>query len=178
MEAQKMSRIRYPDPGLLEENGATTTTTRNYRVPAINSQKPKKVSQARHANTADLIVIEESPRGITFHNVLSLRPTKRYWRVLEQSGLASKQANGYVFRFVSEEQFRQDETGVTTGSFAILDSHEDLEDEPRLHRDDAFSVAHKPEVLFSKQIELQITELPRWKPRITINRRMIEAEDD
>ncbi|MFN6528557.1 hypothetical protein [Nostoc sp. ChiSLP03a] len=57
-------------------------------------------------------------------------------------------------------------------------SHEDLEDEPRLHRDDKFSVAHKPEVLFSKPIELQTTDLPPWKPRITIDRRMIETEDD
>ena len=173
-----MSHIRYPDPGLLEENGAITTTTQNYRSPVINSQKPKKANQARHINTADLIVIEEPPRGITLQNVLSLRPTKRYWRVLEQSGLASKQVNSYVLTFVSEKQLKQDETGVTTGSFASLDSHEDLEDEPRLHRGNAFSVAHKPEILFSKQIELQTTDLPRWKPCITINSRMFEAEDD
>ncbi|WP_445634546.1 hypothetical protein NSTC745_06369 [Nostoc sp. DSM 114161] len=55
---------------------------------------------------------------------------------------------------------------------------EDLEDEPRLHRDDKFSVAHKPEVLFSKPIELETTGLPLWKPHIAIDRRMIETEDD
>ncbi|QLE47940.1 hypothetical protein FD724_07295 [Nostoc sp. C057] len=175
-----MSSILYADTGLLEENGATTTT-QSYRRSAINSQKPRQINQARHSNTADLIVTEESPRGIILQHVLPSRPTKRYWRVLEQPGLASKQANNYVLRFAaSEEQFRQNDTGVTTSSIAItsLDNDEDLEDELRLHRDDSFSVAHKPEVLFSKQVELRTSDLPRWKPHITIDRRMIEAEDD
>lgn len=75
------------------------------------------------------------------------------------------------------------EDGLATSPTEITDlwkwlSHEDLEYEPRLHRDDKFSVVHKPEVLFSEQIELQITDLPHWKPRITINRRMVETEDD
>jgi hypothetical protein len=181
MEAQKINGIRYPDSGLLEQNGATTTTTQSYRRSAVNSQNPKQINQTRHPNTADLIVTEESPRGIILQNVLSLRPTKHYWRVLEQARLASKQANNYVLRFAaSEEQFRQNDSGATTSSISItsLDSDADLEDELRLHRDDAFSVTHKPEVLFSKQVELRTADLPRWKPHITIDRRMIEAEDD
>ncbi|MEH2034616.1 MAG: hypothetical protein V7K67_34315 [Nostoc sp.] len=41
-----------------------------------------------------------------------------------------------------------------------------------------FSVAHKPEILFSKPIELKTKELPRFKPHITITRRMVESDEE
>lgn len=41
-----------------------------------------------------------------------------------------------------------------------------------------FHIPHPEKVLFSEQIEIKIAELPRLQPHITIDRRMIEDEDD
>ncbi len=37
---------------------------------------------------------------------------------------------------------------------------------------------YHPKVLFSEQIEVRTADLPRWKPRITIDRRTLTREDD
>jgi hypothetical protein len=41
-----------------------------------------------------------------------------------------------------------------------------------------FSPPHKPKILFSELIEIEVTSLPRWKPQITIDRRTLDRADD
>jgi len=41
-----------------------------------------------------------------------------------------------------------------------------------------FSPLYHPKVLFSEQIEVRTADLPRWKPRITIDRRTLMRGDD
>jgi len=41
-----------------------------------------------------------------------------------------------------------------------------------------FSPLYHPKVLFSRQIEVRTADLPRWKPRITIDRRTLTRGDD
>ncbi len=41
-----------------------------------------------------------------------------------------------------------------------------------------FSPLYHPKVLFSEQIEVRTADLPRWKPCITIDRRMLKRGDD
>ena len=41
-----------------------------------------------------------------------------------------------------------------------------------------FSPLYHPKVLFSQQIEVRTADLPRWKPRITIDRRTLMRGDD
>jgi len=41
-----------------------------------------------------------------------------------------------------------------------------------------FSPLYHPKVLFSEQIEVRTADLPRWKPRITIDRRTLTRGDD
>jgi hypothetical protein len=40
-----------------------------------------------------------------------------------------------------------------------------------------FAPTHSREVLFSQQVEIRTADLPRWKPHITIDRRMLERDD-
>lgn len=41
-----------------------------------------------------------------------------------------------------------------------------------------FSPLYHPKVLFSQQIEVRTAYLPRWKPRITLDRRTLTRGDD
>jgi hypothetical protein len=51
------------------------------------------------------------------------------------------------------------------------------EPDPRIWRG-VFSPSYHFEVLFSQQVEVRTAELPRWRPRITIDRRTLARGDD
>lgn len=41
-----------------------------------------------------------------------------------------------------------------------------------------FRVHHEREVIFSREVEFHLQQLPRWKPRIALDRRTIDTDDD
>jgi hypothetical protein len=43
---------------------------------------------------------------------------------------------------------------------------------------DVFTVSHKPQVLFSKDIEVKVNDLPDWKPHIVIDSYFFEDDDE
>jgi hypothetical protein len=43
---------------------------------------------------------------------------------------------------------------------------------------DVFALSHKPQVLFSKDIEVKVNELPDWKPHIVIDSYFLEDDDE
>ncbi|MCI0694999.1 hypothetical protein L0337_23685 [candidate division KSB1 bacterium] len=51
------------------------------------------------------------------------------------------------------------------------------EPEPQAWRG-VFSPIYKWEILFSQHVKIRTSELPRLKPHITVDRRMLEGEDD
>jgi hypothetical protein len=166
-----MTLIKYSD-SISEESSATTTTQT-----ANISQKSNKLAYNRKINPVDLIAVPEARKGITFRGVSLPSSIRYYWRVLAQPSLALRVETHYVFRVAAhEEQLEQTEDAATTSLFSIT-ALQNTEDESRTHRG-VFFVTREPKVLFSKQIEISTRELPRWKPRVTIDRRMIEAEDD
>lgn len=68
-----------------------------------------------------------------------------------------------------------EDTGTTISSTESFDP--DVDDEPEDYRG-ILAVKHHRKPIFSEEIEIQVKNLPRRKPRITIDRRMVEIEDD
>jgi len=53
----------------------------------------------------------------------------------------------------------------------------DSEEEEQSHAG-TFAVVHKRRMIFTQQVEIKTQNLPRWKPRVIIDRRMLEDVDE
>ena len=101
---------------------------------------------------------------------------KYYWPVLRGPGASLSAGKSYVLSFeVSEEQLGYPENVVAlTSRWPAL--WRQVEFDPTVWRG-VFPLTHKRKVLFSKKIKIRTAEIPRWKPKITLERRMLEGED-
>jgi hypothetical protein len=101
---------------------------------------------------------------------------KYYWPVLRAHWPSLSRWKNYILSFeVSGEQLGYPEHVVTRASRWPDLWHQD-EVDPTVWRG-VFPLTHKKKVLFTKQIKLRSTEIPRWKPTITLDRRRLEGED-
>jgi hypothetical protein len=62
-----------------------------------------------------------------------------------------------------------------TGSSLRLSARYESEEAPWRG---VFTMSYPRKTIFSKEVKIHTSALPRWKPRITIDRRTLESEDD
>ena len=172
-----MKTLKRPNFLLNDKDLGTTTSNGLSDGTAITSQTSRQSNRSRRNNLVDLVVVSESPRGITFPGVVQPQSTKYYWRVSNQPGAFPRIPTGYALRVEASEEKLEQLEDVTISGLSSLSPLPTADDEPRDYRG-VFPVTHKPKILFSKEIEIKTAELPRWKPRITIDRRMLEDEDE
>lgn len=101
---------------------------------------------------------------------------KYYWCVPRLWAFTQHGATSYLFFLEAAEDqlgFHED-TVVSTAPWPVLWQHS--EPEPSMWRG-IFSPTYNRKILFSQKVEFQTSELPRWKPHITIDRRTLEIED-
>lgn len=66
----------------------------------------------------------------------------------------------------------EEETATSTRKIGRVAEENDLDYRGVYH------IPSQSKVLFSEEIEIKTEELPRWQPKITIEPRMLEDEDD
>jgi hypothetical protein len=71
----------------------------------------------------------------------------------------------------------EDQPGHSEDALATVSPWQHLEPEPQVWRG-IFSPVYNWKVLFSQQVKIHPSELPHLKPHITIDRRVLEEEDD
>ncbi|MBW2085180.1 MAG: hypothetical protein JRI54_04025 [Deltaproteobacteria bacterium] len=75
----------------------------------------------------------------------------------------------------------EEDTFFQRNSIATMDCETELQqhekEEPITFRG-IFNPPYKRKILFSKRIKIKTADLPRWKPKITIDRRSLEINND
>ncbi|MGC9528319.1 MAG: hypothetical protein ACP5D7_22520 [Limnospira sp.] len=120
---------------------------------------------------ADICIASETSADLTIDESKKLAIAKSYWRIHQPIAIRS---SSKTFIYQSKIQPLED-TGTTISSTEYFDP--DVDDEPEDYRG-ILAVKHQRKLIFSEEIEIQVKNLPRRKPRITIDRRMVEIEDD
>lgn len=98
------------------------------------------------------------------------------WRLSAQPlPTRSRNSSFHVSAATNELINTEDSAATNLPTSQILEK--DIEPDSRTWRG-VFSPTYNRRILFSKSIKIQESELPRWKPHITIDRRILEIEDD
>ena len=165
----KMTRLNYPLPLLPEEEtilGSSSTTNDSIRVSESENTHRSRLFSA----VADVRIIPETPAGVTITYPNNYQSARYYWRT--DKHIATQQPNTFVYR--SELESLDDSIATISPQIA---SDADVDDEPSGNRG-VLTIEHKHKSIFSQELELKTKDLPRRRTRITIDRRMIEAQDD
>jgi hypothetical protein len=147
-----------------EDENWTTTTTTAIQEESINleseTRKPKPIIVVRSSTSNPKDIVE-----------------KRYWRTLGESVLAPFSTVKHLLFFEATE----DQLGLPGDAVASLSTWPTMwyhpEPESRLWRG-IFSPPYHRRILFSQEVEIRMTDLPRWRPHITIDRRTLEREEN
>lgn len=164
-----MTRLNYSLPVLPEEETILSSSS------TINDSIRVSESETTHrsrlfSSVADVRVIPETTPGVTITYPNNYQSARYYWRT--DKYIAAQQPNTFVYR----PELESLDDSVATIS-PITSSDAEVDDEPRVNRG-LLTIKHQHKSIFSQELELKTKELPRRKPQITIDRRMIEAEDD
>jgi hypothetical protein len=139
-------------------------------------QRNLVVGERNEGDNADK-AIENVP--VTFEDPDDCEPTGQYarqvYRIIHaQPGLDGR---SYVRAFQAEtSQFGcgvEANTTVSSGSMLALAQ---VDVAPSAWRG-VFALQHRHHELFSQRVQLDMGTLPRWKPQISINRRMLDDND-
>jgi hypothetical protein len=91
---------------------------------------------------------------------------------LSMTHLGSGQSCGF---YTTRQEKTENTAEITTRIF--WQSREQLEPDSTVGRG-TFTLPYHRKVLFSESVEIQTFKLPRWKPRVTIDRRVRERAED
>lgn len=163
---------------LPEEDLATTTSSLIADKMTGGSSSFQDFNQ-NYSNPAYLLVTSKQEPGVILSHQYP-DETVKYYRVFEKVRTLSKSRfSGHLLCQVEEleKQLRQLEEIATTSTLLEKNSNEETDEDFEDHRG-VLVVKHEPKVIFSKQVKIETSKLPRWKPHITIDRRMVEAEDE
>jgi len=120
---------------------------------------------------ADVCIASDTSPGLTIDHSKKFAIAKPYWRIHQPIAVRSS-ANTFIYQ--SELQ-PLEETATTISSTESFEP--EFDDEPEDCRG-ILAIKHQRKSIFSEDIEIQVKNLPRQKPRITIDRRMVEIEDE
>ncbi|MFH1748342.1 MAG: hypothetical protein ABIG44_15020 [Planctomycetota bacterium] len=117
---------------------------------------------------------------VTFEDVDKASPDevieRRVYRVIPQQ--PGFDGPSYVRRFQIESPHFSCAADVnTTVSSPWLVQGTSPDVDPNTWRG-VFAIQHQHRELFSQNVELNLGTLPRWKPQITITRRMLDTDDE
>jgi hypothetical protein len=101
---------------------------------------------------------------------------KYFWHVGNRPTMICS-AQGFVFIYESSEECLGFPGEATASMSPWPELWRQTEPEPQLWRG-VFSLTYDRRILFSKTIRVRTSELPRWKPQITISRRIVEMENE
>ena len=154
----------------LNEDWATTATTAMQEVTPDLPSGPTQIDLAEKQSCGNVVIIVQASREGGQKDI----GVKCYWYASAATQLPA--AKGLLFFEATEDQVGLPGDAVATMSpWPALWRHP--EPEPRVWRG-VFSPPYHREVLFSQQVEVRTADLPRWQPRITIDRRTVAREDD
>lgn len=173
-----MTGLKYQIATLPEED-LTTTTSSVITDKHISYDSSFQELNQSYSNLPYLCVAPTTHPGITFPNRAQYRAIQ-YYRVFQKARTLSSSTSPVtpvLFQVEEQEQqFRQSEI-ATTSTLLETTSKEDTDEDFREHRG-VLCIKRERKVIFSEEVEIETSKLPRWKPRITIDRRMMEVEDD
>ncbi len=163
---------------LPEEDLATTTSSLIADNMTCDSSSFQDFNQ-NYTNRAALRVTPKQEPGVILSDRYPDRAVQ-YYRVFEKVRTSSELR--YPVHLVCQleeldRRLRQLDEIATTSALLEINSKEET-DEDFEDRRGVLVVKHEPKVIFSKQVKIETSKLPRWKPHITIDRRMVEAEDE
>ena len=159
-------------------NGATAVCEYPREVWAAGAFSDELAPAGRHTCQGFPKVVENVP--VTFDDVGEHSPRggieKRVYRLIpQQAGLDGR---SYVRGFRAESSHfscaAEANTAVSSG-WLLLRTRSEVD--PNTWRG-VFAIQHQHRELFSQRVELNLGTLPRWKPQITITRRMLDTDDE
>lgn len=159
-------------------NGATAICEYTPDVWAAGALSDELAAEGQNARQDLPKVVEDIP--VTFEEADEQSPgggiEKRVYRVIpQQPGLDGR---SYVrgFRIESSHFSCAAEANTTVSSgWLLLGTRPEVD--PNTWRG-VFATQHQHRELFSQRVELNLGTLPRWKPQITITRRMLDTDDE
>jgi hypothetical protein len=167
-DEDNINRLKYP-----WVTGPATTTIIQEVMPEESAsllgvtEQPVISGKQRPSNI--VIVLRSSREGDPEKNWI-----KCYWKSeLSQSVIGRPQL---FFFEAPEDQVGFSEEDVTSISI-VAHTWQHSEPEHKMWRG-VFSLSYPKKVLFSQEVEVRTADLPRWKPYITIDRRILAREED
>ncbi|KPJ58594.1 MAG: hypothetical protein AMJ42_02990 [Deltaproteobacteria bacterium DG_8] len=120
--------------------------------------------------SCNTIVLTESPEDLSFARI-----KKIYWPT--ESGSISEGQIVYACVYGSPEEYLgfPDDTIASTSLCPKLQI--DTEPTPMIWRG-VYSPPYKRQVLFSQEVTIRTADLPRWKPKVIIDRRTLDRSDE
>jgi hypothetical protein len=165
-----MTRLNYSLPVLPQEEtilGSSSTINDSIRVSESETTHRSRL----FSTVADVRIIPETTPGVTIAYPNNYQSARYYWRT-DKHIAAQLRPNTFVYR----PELESLDDSVATIS-PITTSDPDIDNESSVNRG-VLAIKHKHKSIFLKELEIKTKDLPRRRPRITIDRRMIEAEDD
>lgn len=120
--------------------------------------------------SCNTIILTELPEDLSF-----ARFRKYYWPI--ESGSISEGQIAYTCVYGSPEEYLgfPDDTIASTSLWPKLQI--DTEPAPMVWRG-VYSPPYKRQVLFSQEVIIRTASLPRWKPKVIIDRRTLDRSDE
>ncbi len=156
----------------IEYNVNSTTTS---SVIPLTLFKTHERAESDLQNTPIVIFLDRD-KSLSPAFLLLNKRQKYYWGKENNFNPSEKIMRPYVVYEAAEEQLEQSEITITSWLPTPKTLQiEESEPESQLR---VIPPPHKRTVLFTKKITLKISDLPRWKPHIEINGRILKDIDE
>jgi hypothetical protein len=172
MEAKGMKTVVEPEEhgnywAAADPSSTATVTVIDY---PLYSHETRYTSALNLGNRAEIVIVTAEPAEEYLDRNWSPSSSRCYWPSVIRGGAF----HPFALRFsADEEELGQPGDLVASESpWPVLWERE--EPQPATWRG-VFAPRYQPTPLFSKKLSVRTAELPAWKPRVTIGRRLLEA---